>query len=154
MSPKRAAIGAFLTFGGLWGAWASLVPSVQVAAELSQGQLGLALLFIGLGAMPAMALAGVFIDRFGDIVVPGLLAVLAATVVLPAFANSLTTLCATLFVVGAASGSADVALNAEVSALEAETGERLMPLARMAQLEGGCFGGESRSRRQIVQPSE
>jgi predicted MFS family arabinose efflux permease len=140
VTPKRAAVGAFLTFGGFWGAWASLVPSVKEATGLSQGQLGLALLCIGLGSVPAMALVGVWIDRFGDIVLPGLLAVLAATVVLPAFANSLTTLSAALLVVGAASGSADVALNAEISALEADTGERLMPLAHALFSAGVIVG--------------
>ncbi len=105
MIPRHAAVAAFLTFGGLWGAWASLVPSVQRAADLSQGQLGLALLCIGLGSLPAMALIGVFIDRFGERVVPVTLAVLAAAVVLPAFANSLVALGAALLVVGAASGA-------------------------------------------------
>jgi predicted MFS family arabinose efflux permease len=140
VTPKRAAVGAFLTFGGFWGAWASLVPSVKESAGLSQGQLGLALLCIGLGSVPAMVLVGVWIDRFGDVVVPGLLAVLAAIVVLPALANSLVTLGAALLLVGAASGSADVALNAEVSALEAQTGERLMPLAHALFSAGVIVG--------------
>jgi MFS family permease len=140
LTPKRAAVGAFLTFGVFWGAWASLVPSVQHAAHLSQGQLGLALLCIGLGSLPAMALVGVWIDRFGDVVLPGLLMVLAMTVVLPAFANSLVTLAAALLIVGAASGSADVALNSEISALEAQTGERLMPLAHALFSAGVIVG--------------
>ena len=138
--PTHAAVLAFLTVGGLWGAWASLVPSVQHAAHLSQGQLGLALLCIGLGSLPAMALVGVFIDRFGERVVPASLAVLAASVVLPAFANSLGALCAALLVVGAVSGSADVALNAEVSALEAATNGRLMPLAHALFSAGAIVG--------------
>jgi MFS family permease len=143
LTPKRAAVGAFFTFGGFWGAWASLVPSVQHAAGLSQGQLGLALLCVGLGSVPAMALVGVWIDRFGDIVVPGLLGLLACTVVLPAFANSLVSLGGALLVIGAVSGSADVALNAEVSALEAKTGERLMPLAHALFSAGVIVGAVS-----------
>jgi fucose permease len=87
-----------------------------------------------------MALVGIWIDRFGDIVVPGLLALLAATVILPALANSLVTLGGALLVVGAVSGSADVALNAEVSALEAQTGERLMPLAHALFSAGVIVG--------------
>jgi MFS family permease len=138
--PKHAAVAAFLAFGGFWGAWASLVPSVQRAADLSQGQLGLALLCIGLGSLPAMAAIGVFIDRFGERVVPATLALLTGAVVLPAFANSLVALGAALLVVGAVSGSADVALNAEVSALEAATESRLMPLAHALFSAGAIVG--------------
>lgn len=140
VTPSRIALGTFLAFGGMWGAWASLVPSVQHAVHASQGQLGLALLCIGLGSVPAMALVGVFIDRFGNVVVPVSLAVLAVTVVLPSLANSLVALCIALLLVGAASGSADVAINAEVSAIEADTGARLMPLAH-AMFSAGVIVG-------------
>ncbi|MDX6410672.1 MAG: hypothetical protein QOE91_188, partial [Gaiellaceae bacterium] len=143
MTSKRAAVGAFLTFGGFWGAWASLVPSVQHAAGLSQGELGLALLCVGLGSVPAMAAIGFWIDRFGGVVVPVLLGLLSVTVVLPAFANSLVTLGGALLVVGAVSGSADVALNAEVSALEAQRNERLMPLAHALFSAGVIVGAVS-----------
>jgi predicted MFS family arabinose efflux permease len=72
-----------------------------------------------------------------------LLALLAVTVVLPAFANSLVTLGGALLVVGAVSGSADVALNAEIAALEAERHERLMPLAHALFSAGVIVGAVS-----------
>jgi MFS family permease len=113
---------------------------VQHAVNASQGQLGLALLCIGLGSVPAMALFGVFIDRFGNIVVPISLAALAVAVVLPALANSLVALCIALLLVGATSGSADVAINTEVAAIEADTSTRLMPLAH-AMFSAGVIVG-------------
>ena len=120
---------AFLTFGMLWGGWAALLPSTQSAAGVSKGELGIALLFVGLGSLPAMASTGLLVDRWGAVVLPGSLAALAAAAWLPAFAGSLLTLSAALLVLGAASGASDVAINAEVAALEAATQRTFMPLA-------------------------
>ena len=126
---RRPVLGAFLTFGMLWGGWAALLPSTQAATGVSKGELGIALLFVGLGSLPAMASTGMLVDRWGAIVLPGSLAALAAAAVLPAFAESLPALSAALLVLGAASGAADVAINAEVAALEAATRRTFMPLA-------------------------
>jgi predicted MFS family arabinose efflux permease len=129
MPSRRPVLGAFAALGLLWGAWAALVPSVQAAVGISKGQLGLALLFVGLGSVPAMASVGFFVDRFGAVVLPASLAALALTAVLPALAGSLAGLAAALFVLGAASGMVDVAMNSEVAALEAATRRTFMPLA-------------------------
>jgi predicted MFS family arabinose efflux permease len=125
----RWALAAFLVFGTFWGAWAALVPAVREATGASNGRLGLALLFLGLGSLPAMVGVGAAIDRFGPIVLPAALVVMAATAVLPALATSVATLAAALFVLGAATGATDVAINAEVAALEAAQRRTLMPLA-------------------------
>lgn len=132
MRPMRhtgAVLVAFLAFGTFWGAWASLVPSVQTAVGASKGELGLALLAVAVGALPAMSVTGLAIDRFGAIVLPASLAAIGAASILPALADSMLPLAAALFVLGAASGAADVAINAEVAALEAAGNRRLMPLA-------------------------
>ena len=53
-SPSRGPVlVAFLTFGMLWGGWAALLPSTQAATGVSKGELGIALLFVGLGSLPA-----------------------------------------------------------------------------------------------------
>jgi MFS family permease len=126
---RRPVLAAFLTFGMLWGGWAALLPSTQAATGVSKGELGIALLFVGLGSLPVMASTGMLVDRWGAVVLPVSLAALAAAAVLPAFAGSLLTLAAALFVLGAASGASDVAINAEVAALEAATQRTFMPLA-------------------------
>ncbi|NHN55491.1 MFS transporter [Calidifontibacter sp. DB0510] len=68
---------AFTAFGVFWGAWGAALPVLRRTAGVSQGQLGTALLFVGLGALPSMALAGRVVDRFGLRVVAPLLAALA-----------------------------------------------------------------------------
>jgi fucose permease len=60
--------------------------------------------------------------------------------VLPGLAGSTLALGLALLAVGACSGAADVAVNAEVSALEAETGTRLMQLGH-ALFSTGLIGG-------------
>src|SRR5581483_9523604 len=100
----------FLVLGLFWGAWAAVLPSVQRATAASNGSLGLALLFVSVGSIPAMLLvAGPLVDRHGARAVAALAAALAAT--------------------GAASGVLDVGINARAARLEDETGRRLMPAA-------------------------
>lgn len=59
----RGPFAAFFAFGGLWGTWAVLVPVVPDAIGASKGTLGLALLCVGLGSLPAMVLVGPRVDR-------------------------------------------------------------------------------------------
>jgi predicted MFS family arabinose efflux permease len=124
------------------------VPSVQEAVGISKGQLGLALLCIGLGSVPAMASVGFFVDRFGTVVLPASLAALAVTAVLPGLVGSLAGLATVLFLMGAASGMVDVAMNSEVAALEAATGRTFMPLAHavfsMGVIAGALAAGAAR----------
>src|SRR3954464_15645738 len=53
-----AAVIAFAAFGAFWGVWGASVPRVQDQAGVSDGELGLALLFVGAGALPPMLLVG------------------------------------------------------------------------------------------------
>ena len=104
---------AFAAFGSFWGAWGASVPRIQDQAGVDDGQLGLALLFVGAGALPAMLLAGRALDRFGLRVAAGLIAALGlAGAGLALAAHDLVTLSAGLAIAGAASGAADVAMNA------------------------------------------
>ena len=53
--PRRSTtLAGFIMLGLFWGAWASVLPSVQDATDLSKGALGIALLFVSLGSVPAM----------------------------------------------------------------------------------------------------
>jgi MFS family permease len=126
---RRGSHAAFAAFGAFWGGWAVLVPTMQTAVGASTGALGLALLGIGIGSLPAMLLAGQLIDRSRIPVLPLSLAAFAVAVLLPAFAHSVPVLAGTLLVVGASTGIADVAINSEVAALERSSGHKLMQLA-------------------------
>lgn len=132
---RRGPLVGFLAFGTLWGGWAALLPAIQTAVGASKGELGLALLFVAIGSLPAMLLTGRALDRRGHGMLPLLLLGLAAAAVLPAFAESPWSLAAALLVLGAMSGAVDVGINGAVAELEASRGARLMQLAH------ACFSG-------------
>lgn len=119
----RLAIAAvFCVHGAVTGSFATRIPWIQEHAGLSAGTLGLALAFPALGAALAMPLAGRISHRFGARgALRGLLALWTASLVLPGLAPGLPALCGALFVYGATSGMADVAMNA----LGVETEDRL-----------------------------
>ncbi|WP_156119151.1 MFS transporter [Modestobacter caceresii] len=126
----RPAYLAFATFGALWGTWGAALPALRDATGVSQGQLGIALLFIGVGALPAMALTGRAIDRFGGRVVAVAMVLLACTgVAVSTLATGPTSLAASLLVLGATSGAADVGANAVAGATEQSTGRPVLTRA-------------------------
>ena len=126
---RRGPLAGFFALGIVWGGWAALVPAIQTAVGATKGELGLALLFVALGALPAMLLMGGQVDRRGPRVLPAVLTGLAVAAVLPAFADSVAALAAALFILGVASGAVDVAINGAVAELEARRGARLMQIA-------------------------
>jgi MFS family permease len=96
---------------------------VQHQADVSDGQLGFALLFVGAGALPAMLLAGRALDRWGPKVAAGaisLLGIVGAGLALTAV--NLPSLCIGLGIAGASSGAADVTMNAVAGRAENITG--------------------------------
>ena len=131
VTPRRGpTLLGFIALGLFWGAWASVLPSVQDATGASKGALGLALLFVTLGAIPAMLfVGGPTVERFGPRAVAVTCAAFAAVSTLPGLAGSLPTLMLALAATGAASGALDVGINANAARIESETGARLMPLA-------------------------
>ena len=94
----------------------------------SVAELGVALVFISVAALPAMLLAGRVSDRLGPRAVAPALALFAATLALPGLAHSVPQLALALVAVGAASGALDVAINVAATAVEA-SGTRIMQLA-------------------------
>lgn len=130
LRPARAAVApsaAFAAFGVFWGAWGAALPALRSQAGVSEGQLGTALLFVGLGALPAMAVTGRAVDRYGLRVAAWLLAALAgAGLLITAGAGGFGSLVAGMLVVGAASGAADVAVNTLAGRAEHVTAEPLL----------------------------
>jgi MFS family permease len=141
-APRRLpTLAAFSTFGVFWGAWAAVLPSVQEATDTSKAALGLAMLFVALGALPAMLfVAGPAVDRFGVRAVAIGCAAFAAAATLPGLATSLLTLVLALTAAGVASGALDVGINANVARIESVTGRRLMPLAHGLYSAGVLVG--------------
>jgi MFS family permease len=124
------AFAAFAVFGALWGAWGASIPAIRDQAGVSEGQLGLALLFVGAGALPAMPLAGRAADRWGLQATAVLLALLGgAGVLVAATALNFITLAIGLTLLGASSGAADVAINSVAGSAQRATDRPIVPRA-------------------------
>jgi MFS family permease len=103
---------------------------VRDQAGLTDGQLGTALLFVGLGALPAMLLTGPAVDRFGRRVpAAALIALGLAGLLVAATARGPVSLSIGLTVLGATSGAADVAINTVAVDLERATGRPVITRA-------------------------
>jgi predicted MFS family arabinose efflux permease len=123
------ALGAFAAFGAFWGTWGAALPAVRSHAGVDDGELGLALLCIGAGALATMRPAGTLVDRWGAPALPAMLVAFGVAAVLPGLATSALGLSAALLVLGAASGAVDVAANAEGVRSEAVTQRPVLSLA-------------------------
>ncbi|MFF0244982.1 MFS transporter [Streptosporangium sandarakinum] len=130
VSGQRAAYAGFVVFGAFWGAWGASVPAIRDQAGLDDGRLGLALLFVGAGALPAMPAAGLAVDRWGRRPAALLLVLLGAVGTAVALtARDLWSLSAGLALLGAASGAADVAINAAAGTAEQAAGRPVITRA-------------------------
>jgi MFS family permease len=126
---RRRVLAGFACLGAWWGTWGALLPAIQQSAAVDDGELGTALLFVGLGALVSMRLTGTLIDRWGNVVLPVTLAYFATAGMLPGVAHGVGPLAGVLFVVGAGSGALDVAINTASVRYESITGQRVMNLA-------------------------
>ena len=130
MRSSIASHSSFAAFGVFWGVWGAALPALRDATSVDGAALGTALLFVGLGALPAMLLTGRAVDRLGArIAGPLLVAMALAGLLTAAFARDLPTLAIGMAVVGAASGAADVAANALAGLAEQRSGGRVITVA-------------------------
>lgn len=125
----RSPLMAFFAMGTFWGVWGALIPDVKSMVGADDRAFGFALLFVALGAVPAMLVGGRLLDRVGRRLLPASMVLFAVAVVLPGLARTPTELSAALLIMGMGSGLMDVAMNARVGAIEAATGTRSMHLA-------------------------
>lgn len=123
----RASYLAFAAFGLFWGTWGALLPALRSQASLTDAEFGTALLFIGVGALPAMLLSGRAVDRWGVWVAGVMLIALAvAATILGATAHDFVSASISMLLLGAASGAADAAINSLAGLAEQQTGGRII----------------------------
>jgi MFS family permease len=115
LSSPRAAVGAaFLIHSTVSGTWAPRLPAIKESLDMSDGELGTALVGLAIGLLAGTRLAGAPVDRFGSRpVMRAGFPLLAATLLLPGLADSAVALFLALLVLGIASGALDVAMNAQ-----------------------------------------
>jgi len=116
---RLATRAVFLSNGLILSSWVPLIPLAKERLAMSEAVLGLVLLALGAGALVAMPASGLLIVRFGSRRVV-LIASLIFFSMLPilAWAPAIPLLAASLFVFGAASGTMDIAMNAQGVAVE------------------------------------
>src|SRR3954452_41150 len=131
-NPRGRVLLAFAAFGVWWGGWGALLPAVQRSAKVDDGQLGLALLCIGAGALAAMRLTGHLVDRIGGPVLPLSVVAFGLAGTLPGAVSGVAGLALACAVLGAMSGAYDVAINAEAGRVEQAAERPLLDLAHAA----------------------
>jgi predicted MFS family arabinose efflux permease len=128
---NRAALGTAMVFtasGAIVGGWVSRIPAVVERLGIGPGELGRALLALGLGSLVSMPVTGHACRRFGSRAwVAGTAVVAAAALAAAGFAGGLRALAGALFVLGLAYGSWDVAMNVQGSCVDRRAGREWMP---------------------------
>lgn len=125
---SRGPAAGFAAVGVFWGCFAALVPVLKPQVGLSDGQFGLALLITSIGAVMAMWLAPLAERGLGPRALAVLTALLAGATLLPGHTTGGVTFTLAMLCVTMTSGTLDVAMNARVSALEAQVRRSLMNL--------------------------
>ncbi|MGY2895097.1 MFS transporter [Deinococcus sp. UYEF24] len=131
----------FLVNGAVLATWVSRIPVIKGALGLSDGQLGLALLGMAVGALIAFPVTGFLTARFGSRnVTLSAGALYCLTLPLLALAPSLPLLTLTLLAFGAFNGSMDVAMNAHGVEVEERSGQRILSSLHGMWSLGGFVG--------------
>jgi predicted MFS family arabinose efflux permease len=119
MSPRLATFLVFAVNGAMIGTWIAHIPWLQDQLDVSKATLGLCLLCMAAGAVVAMPLTGLVLDRrpSGSVTRWAALA-FCLLLPLPLLATSPLMLAPILFVFGAANGAMDVAMNAHGVAVQ------------------------------------
>jgi len=133
--PVRRATGAVLAVfflnGFLFASWASRLPAVRDALDVTPGQIGLVLLVGAAGSVVALPLTGAVIERLGTTLTNRLAAALTAAgfvaALLAVAAGSAPAVAACLFVATMGIGAWDVAMNLQGAVVEQALGRAIMP---------------------------
>ena len=127
---QRAVYVAFIGSGFGFASWASRITQIRDALEATPSELGLVLLAMALGAIVAMPLAGMVVNRFGPARTVATLASLLSLgliVLALGYEVGMAPAAIGLFLIGYGTGTWDVAMNVEGAAVEQATGRTIMP---------------------------
>jgi predicted MFS family arabinose efflux permease len=124
---RAAVFCLFASFGIVIATWAVHLPSVKVVTGISTSLLGAILLILGAGALIGMQVAGALVDKFGSgpVGVVGV-AGMAVALLLPLAATTWVWVAAGAVVLGFATGTAEVGMNAAAVDVERDYGRPIM----------------------------
>jgi MFS family permease len=123
---ERRLMLSFVVFGIYWGGWGALLPEIKENVGATDSTLGLALLFIALGAIIGMTAAGRLYDRFGTRLLAPAHVFFAVATIPPALASRPIQLIPTLVLLGMSTGLLDVVINGATATYESRSGRGLM----------------------------
>jgi MFS family permease len=139
---RRAISVVFAVHGGVSGSFATAIPWIREHLQLGPGWLGMALVFLTVGASAAMPLSARLAHRYGprrSLVWLSLMC--CAGLLLPALSPTLVWLCVILFVYGCGLGLMDVAMNAHGVQIEERYGRSVMSGLHGMWSVGTLLGG-------------
>ena len=123
----------FILSGFAFASWASRIPQVRDALELSPRGLGLVLLAIAVGSVVSMPLAGVAVARLGaarTVAITALIAAVGMTTAAIGYRVGVVPVVVGLFLLGIGNGTWDVAMNVEGADVEQHLRRAIMLLER------------------------
>lgn len=128
LSKRRTALGAMFFFIGLcFASWAARIPDIQAKFDLSEGQLGTMLLFLPLGSLLGLPLAGWAVHHYGSrrVIMIGSFAY-AFTLPLIGFSPSILLLIPVLILYGLLGNVMNISLNTQALDLEDQMGKSIL----------------------------
>ena len=142
---RRARIAVTVTFiinGFSAGSFVARIPDFKRILDISNGTLGLSLLFVSAGVFLALKPAGRYSAKFGSqpIIFFSTIALALSYLLLGAL-FSLTWFWITLFIFGFVLAAQDVSMNAHAVVVEQRAGRRLMSVFHAMFSVGTLFGG-------------
>jgi predicted MFS family arabinose efflux permease len=141
---RRARVAAallFLLYGTVLGTWTARIPAIKHGLRLSDGELSIALLAFAAGAITGMQAIGRLVDRYGStrLMIPAAVAD-GLALILPAYAGSLATLGASLFLFGAVHGTLNIGMNANAVQVQHAWQRPIMSSFHAVYSVGGFLG--------------
>lgn len=128
LSKRRTALGAMFFFVGLcFASWAARIPDIQAKFDLSEGELGTMLLFLPLGSLIGLPLAGWAVHRYGSrsvILFGGFC--YAMTLPLIGLSPSIVLLIPVLITYGLLGNVMNISLNTQALDLEDQMGKTIL----------------------------
>ncbi len=141
MSRRWAITAVFFVDGALFGTWASRIPALSDQVHADAGILGLCLLAPAAAAVVAMPLVGrVLPGRSSALFCRVAVAGLMAAILLPALAQTVPELAASLLVVGVTNSTLDLVMNAQGVSIERGMNRPILSSLHAAFSFGGFAG--------------
>ena len=131
----------FATLNIVFGTWAIYIPRITKNLNVSEGELGFAVLFIALGTLSMLPFIPRLINKYGvgKMTAVGVFA-FCISFIAPFAVSGYMGLCVALFCVGACGGMLDVSMNTLVTEIEKKDGVHFMSAAHGFFSLGGMVG--------------